>query len=379
MEIWRESVRGPIHQSMAANGETSQAASLGVGLGGALLFLLLLVSTLILVLQGSAGVLDRASSRVGWSAPYSFALVFGFVHFCIPAWRRLGALWFAGKEKVCSCWQQQVFVSVSLSRLVRAEAQLFGDHGRDDVPTGRCLVVATFGASLASLLCVLRRLYRILSRCRHRGAQLNFSRAWVSSRLGLKLFVWLGRALWRSWSSRAHHTSLIPSSHTRRTKLPPLAAVSSSVHGRRPTGGFPTSLLELKPGPFKHYLARKTITSERPESTTRGEWAIAHRVGVSDDAMLKVLQEQFDQPHGVALLPHGAAAVRVSPVEKEPRAGRICCGPPTPFKTGSCAWLQGSFALLSSRKARASPLGSSRTLTANVSLRHVGSCLRHGE
>jgi hypothetical protein len=52
----------------------------------------------------------------------------------------------------------------------------------------------------------------------------------------------------------------------------------------------------------------------------------------------------------VALLPHGAAAVKVKPFEDTPRSGRICCGMPTPLRSNSCAFVQGNFSLHSSRK-----------------------------
>ncbi|CAK0871811.1 unnamed protein product [Prorocentrum cordatum] len=127
--------------------------------------------------------------------------------------------------------------------------------------------------------------------------------------------------------------------------------------------GLPPSPLELKPGQIDAYLAQKTITMERTVTTAEGEdeekapdgktsadWAIAHRVGVSDENMLKVLKAQYDQPHGVALLPHGAAAAQIQACRGELRGGRICVGLPTPFQTNSAAWVHGNFALLSSRK-----------------------------
>jgi HEPN domain-containing protein len=112
----------------------------------------------------------------------------------------------------------------------------------------------------------------------------------------------------------------------------------------------PPTPLELKPGHMDLFLAQKVISRESPEGKTSADWAIAHRVGVPSQAMLKVLKDQYEQPHGVALLPHGAAAVKVKTDGENAREGLICCGPPTIFKTNSCAWIHGSFALLSSRK-----------------------------
>uniref|UniRef100_A0A7S4SRI7 HEPN domain-containing protein n=1 Tax=Alexandrium monilatum TaxID=311494 RepID=A0A7S4SRI7_9DINO len=111
----------------------------------------------------------------------------------------------------------------------------------------------------------------------------------------------------------------------------------------------PASIPDLKAGKYNQIIAQKNIVTENPKGKTDAEWAIAHRVG-ADQAMLDVLKAQFEQPHGVALLPHGAAAARVKPAEDELRGGRICCGLPTPFRSNSCAWINGSFALLSSRK-----------------------------
>jgi len=125
----------------------------------------------------------------------------------------------------------------------------------------------------------------------------------------------------------------------------------------------PKSPIDLKPGVFNSYLGSKIITTERSVQVAEGddeekaapakvtaEWALSFRVGITDDKMFRVLKEQFEQPHGVALLPSAAAAVKVSPVETGKREGRICSGLPTPFRSNSSAWINGAFALLSSRK-----------------------------
>eukprot|EP00928_Gymnodinium_smaydae_P095838 TRINITY_DN8323_c0_g2_i1.p1 TRINITY_DN8323_c0_g2~~TRINITY_DN8323_c0_g2_i1.p1 ORF type:complete len:4833 (+),score=938.40 TRINITY_DN8323_c0_g2_i1:126-14624(+) len=126
--------------------------------------------------------------------------------------------------------------------------------------------------------------------------------------------------------------------------------------------GLPSTPMQLKPGRLLSHLTHISITSETQESSQTAEWAITHRVGVTDDTMLKVLRQQFDKPGGVALFPHGAAAVRLHPYE-EPRCGRICCGLPTVFRTNSSAWVHGGFALLSSRKSLPLPEEGDETLT----------------
>jgi hypothetical protein len=89
--------------------------------------------------------------------------------------------------------------------------------------------------------------------------------------------------------------------------------------------GMPTSYLALKPGKMHLMMEHMSITSEGSEIKAEGnkfeaEWACTHRVGISDVAMQKILKDQFEKPYGVALLPHGAAAVRVKPFEEEPRS-----------------------------------------------------------
>ena len=133
----------------------------------------------------------------------------------------------------------------------------------------------------------------------------------------------------------------------------------------------PASPMELKVGKIHTYLATKVITTEGLEGgTCTAEWAIAHRVGVFNDAMYTVLKAQFNQPHGVALLPAGAAAVKVKPFpepKKLKRDGYVCCGLPTHFRSNSVAWINGAFALLSSRKALPLPEDQEQTPSLNKS------------
>jgi len=113
----------------------------------------------------------------------------------------------------------------------------------------------------------------------------------------------------------------------------------------------PKSPLDLTLGKILSHRATKMITITKPGEETTAEWAIAHRIGITEEKMLEVLKEQLERPFGVALYPHGACAVKIKPFEEEHRSGRICVGLPTPFKTNSSAWIHGGFALLSSRKS----------------------------
>eukprot|EP00929_Paragymnodinium_shiwhaense_P109155 TRINITY_DN754_c5_g1_i1.p1 TRINITY_DN754_c5_g1~~TRINITY_DN754_c5_g1_i1.p1 ORF type:complete len:4259 (+),score=1336.88 TRINITY_DN754_c5_g1_i1:96-12872(+) len=144
-----------------------------------------------------------------------------------------------------------------------------------------------------------------------------------------------------------------------------LAKHASSVREKEKYDEFfkslPATPLELKPGVMHSHLTQKIIETEFHESAgapvLTTEWAITHRVGVTNEDMYNILKAQYEKPHGVALPPHGAAAVRVKPFELDPRSGRICSGMPTPFYSNSSAWIHGGFALLSSRKSLPLPDG----------------------
>ncbi|CAE8696580.1 unnamed protein product [Polarella glacialis] len=93
------------------------------------------------------------------------------------------------------------------------------------------------------------------------------------------------------------------------------------------------------------------ITTEQGLATSKVQWVVAHHVQLSSQATRALAQQLFDG--GTALLPHGAAAAKLSAQgqgEAPIDSGKMCCCLPTPIASGCRAWLHGSFVLGSSRK-----------------------------
>ena len=96
---------------------------------------------------------------------------------------------------------------------------------------------------------------------------------------------------------------------------------------------------------------RKFIVTCVGDIENRQEWAIVHRATGSDEELRLLSAEFYNQDHGFAVLPYASAAARVdvgNATEEGP--GYVCCGLPTPERSGSPAWINGSFIFTSSRK-----------------------------
>ena len=95
---------------------------------------------------------------------------------------------------------------------------------------------------------------------------------------------------------------------------------------------------------------RKSISTSEGSSQQMQEWAIVHRATGSDEELRLLSAEFYNQDHGFAVLPYASAAVRTDVDHGTEGDGYICCGLPTPERSGSPAWINGSFVFTSSRK-----------------------------
>ena len=121
----------------------------------------------------------------------------------------------------------------------------------------------------------------------------------------------------------------------------------------------PTSLEQLRTCPARQLQMIKIIRTRLSRTTERmARWAISHRLHASME-MRRLLQQILEQPHGMALLPHDAAATRLEAADDvgRPFVGKICCCLRTNQRTGLRGWVHGSFVVLSSRKSMPIPNG----------------------
>eukprot|EP00439_Symbiodinium_sp_Y106_P031436 s6671_g3.t1 len=92
-----------------------------------------------------------------------------------------------------------------------------------------------------------------------------------------------------------------------------------------------------------------------PATTRERDWVVAYTLKLSSQRLRALSRDIFEEVHGSALLPMGAAAAPL--LASEESSGRLCCGLPTPLATGCRSWIHGSFVPGSSRKVLPLPEG----------------------